>query len=707
MSRLRRPAGARGRAATPSGPALPDPREARGASPRWSASRRPPPRSPGGPPRGTGRARASRRRGSRPRAAARRRRRPRAGRDRRGRAGAGRCRRARRGTRCRPRPRSSSASAPRSSEPHGRLTVTRSATPRSAAGSDSAAATTNSRVRQAALRRRAQPHDGTPRPCARRRGRCPSPAASGSPPRWRGRTGRRRCRGPRCRPSTGSARAADGLADVHLGDAAAGHDAHGGSPVRVAIVRRATPSQRRDPQGRDDRPTLRLDVDPAHPPVRAAAGGVPPVGPAHAPRSPASSRGSSPRPSRDAVVGARRQLRGAGAGRQEHRRPRASRRTRTRSRRSPSAPLARLRPPGRRRAVPADPADAHRRSVDHEARSYRIHLHVMPPAREELRRARRVPRRAPRRPGAPRTPTPRPRADRRGRRPTAPRPSCTRHARPTSSRTRCTGSGSGGRPRTRRPAAAGLDDRDAWAAASSGGCSASRPGRWATGWSSLDPDPACPASAVADELIVGALRRRRGRPAAGRAQRRRDLRAGARRPRCGRGRRASGAPLRPGLAALRATQDRLAERRFIREIGEYAAPVARGARRRRGRGRRGRAGLPVPAQAAARRLRRAEPGAGPRARPRSRPRSRSLGGEDGRPLLLEARDRLRGRAVGDPRPRPRRADPARSRRRATSTTPGSCPRASRPAPIDPRAGAHDAAEIAEQRRPPPRPRRAC
>ena len=32
------------------------------------------------------------------------------------------------------------------------------------------------------------------------------------------------------------------------------------------------------------------------------------------------------------------------------------------------------------------------------------------------------------------------------------------------------------------------------------------------------------------------------------------------------------APLRPGLAALRATRDRLAERRFIREIGEWAAP---------------------------------------------------------------------------------------------------------------------------------------
>jgi 5-(carboxyamino)imidazole ribonucleotide synthase len=32
------------------------------------------------------------------------------------------------------------------------------------------------------------------------------------------------------------------------------------------------------------------------------------------------------------------------------------------------------------------------------------------------------------------------------------------------------------------------------------------------------------------------------------------------------------APLRPGLTALRATQDRLAERRFVRDIGEWTAP---------------------------------------------------------------------------------------------------------------------------------------
>ncbi len=87
----------------------------------------------------------------------------------------------------------------------------------------------------------------------------------------------------------------------------------------------------------------------------------------------------------------------------------------------------------------------------------------------------------------------------------------------------------------------------------------------------LDPDPACPTAAVADELIVG---RYDDVDAARRLGERSDvvtyelehvgLDAAA----------AAGehAPLRPGLAALRATQDRLAERRFIRSIGEYVAP---------------------------------------------------------------------------------------------------------------------------------------
>ena len=87
----------------------------------------------------------------------------------------------------------------------------------------------------------------------------------------------------------------------------------------------------------------------------------------------------------------------------------------------------------------------------------------------------------------------------------------------------------------------------------------------------LDPDPDCPTSAVADEIVVGAYD---DAAAARRLASMADvvtyelehvgLEAAA----------AAGevAPLRPGLAALRATRDRLAERRFIREIGEWAAP---------------------------------------------------------------------------------------------------------------------------------------
>ena len=87
----------------------------------------------------------------------------------------------------------------------------------------------------------------------------------------------------------------------------------------------------------------------------------------------------------------------------------------------------------------------------------------------------------------------------------------------------------------------------------------------------LDPDPACPTAAVADEIVVGAYD---DPDAARRLARMSDvvtyelehvgLDAAA----------AAGevAPLRPGLASLQATRDRLAERRFIREIGEWAAP---------------------------------------------------------------------------------------------------------------------------------------
>jgi 5-(carboxyamino)imidazole ribonucleotide synthase len=150
----------------------------------------------------------------------------------------------------------------------------------------------------------------------------------------------------------------------------------------------------------------------------------------------------------------------------------------------------------------------------------------------------------------------------------------------------------------------------------------------------LDPDPACPAEAVADELIVG---RYDDIDAARRLGEQSDvvtyelehvgLDAAA----------AAGehAPLRPGLAALRATQDRLAERRFIREIGEYAAPwrEVRGIEQAQA----GADALGYPC-----RMKLPLGGYDGRSQARIAERAdvaaavRSLGGEDGRPLLLEA-----------------------------------------------------------------------
>ena len=149
----------------------------------------------------------------------------------------------------------------------------------------------------------------------------------------------------------------------------------------------------------------------------------------------------------------------------------------------------------------------------------------------------------------------------------------------------------------------------------------------------LDPDPACPSAAVADEIVVG---RYDDIDAARRLASLSDvvtyelehvgLEAAA----------AAGelSPLRPGLTALRATQDRLAERRFIRDIGEYSAPW------REVRG-------PAEAEAAAEALgypvRLKLPLGGYDGRSQVRIESRgevaaavaSLGGADGRPLLLE------------------------------------------------------------------------
>ncbi len=149
----------------------------------------------------------------------------------------------------------------------------------------------------------------------------------------------------------------------------------------------------------------------------------------------------------------------------------------------------------------------------------------------------------------------------------------------------------------------------------------------------LDPDPACPTAAVADEIVVG---RYDDVAAARRLASMSDvvtyelehvgLEAAAAA--------AEIAPLRPGLCALRATQDRLAERRFIREMGEWTAPwrEVRGA---------------VEAEAAAGALgypvRFKLPLGGYDGRSQVRVTSRAgaakavaaLGGTDGRPLLLE------------------------------------------------------------------------
>jgi 5-(carboxyamino)imidazole ribonucleotide synthase len=150
----------------------------------------------------------------------------------------------------------------------------------------------------------------------------------------------------------------------------------------------------------------------------------------------------------------------------------------------------------------------------------------------------------------------------------------------------------------------------------------------------LDPDRDCPTAPVADEIIVG----RYDDVAAARELARRSdvvtyelehvgIEAAAAA--------AEHAPLRPGIAALRATQDRLAERRFIREIGEYTAPW---------REVRGVAQAEAAADALGYPCRLKLPLGGYDGRSQARIASRAevagavraLGGEDGRPLLLEA-----------------------------------------------------------------------
>jgi 5-(carboxyamino)imidazole ribonucleotide synthase len=149
----------------------------------------------------------------------------------------------------------------------------------------------------------------------------------------------------------------------------------------------------------------------------------------------------------------------------------------------------------------------------------------------------------------------------------------------------------------------------------------------------LDPDPACPTAAIADEIIVG---RYDDVTAARRLAAMSDvvtyelehvgLEAAA----------AAGeiTPLRPGLRALRATQDRLAERRFIRAIGEHCAPwrevhgVAESEAGAEALGYPCRLKLPLGGYDGRSQVRVAARGEVARA-------VTALGGGDGRPLLLE------------------------------------------------------------------------
>ena len=83
-------------------------------------------------------------------------------------------------------------------------------------------------------------------------------------------------------------------------------------------------------------------------------------------------------------------------------------------------------------------------------------------------------------------------------------------------------------------------------AASSGGCSAMAARAMGYRVAVLDPDPGCPAAAVADEVVVGSYEDVEAAVRLAGAERRRDLRAGARRRRRRRGGARRLVPVRPG-----------------------------------------------------------------------------------------------------------------------------------------------------------------
>jgi 5-(carboxyamino)imidazole ribonucleotide synthase len=149
----------------------------------------------------------------------------------------------------------------------------------------------------------------------------------------------------------------------------------------------------------------------------------------------------------------------------------------------------------------------------------------------------------------------------------------------------------------------------------------------------LDPDEACPAAGVADGVVVGgyddaAAAERLGASSNVVTYELEHVGLGAARAA------GSRAPLRPGLEALRVTQDRLAERRFIRDVGEGTAPW---------REVHGADEALAAADALGYPLRLKAPRGGYDGRSQVRIAApdevpgavRALGGEDGRPLLLE------------------------------------------------------------------------
>ena len=203
----------------------------------------------------------------------------------------------------------------------------------------------------------------------------------------------------------------------------------------------------------------------------------------------------------------------------------------------------------------------------------------------------------------------------------------------------------------------------------------------------LDPDPDCPAAAVADQLVIGSY------DDVGAALRLAELSdvvtyelehvaaavveaIEALEP---------AVPVRPGRGPLLVTQDRLAERRFVEAAGVAVAPWREVRSVADARSAADDARPAAPAQAADRRLRRPRPApdrAGRRARRRlgaarpaaglaaaRRARARLRGGAVGR---RRARGRWRGRDLPDRPERPRRRDPRRVGR--AGARPGRCRR---------------------------------